>query len=44
LKFGRDGKPFYFQGPYDNTAKIFKALRESVGDGNFNYFVEMEGF
>jgi hypothetical protein len=44
LKFGRDGKPFYFQGPYDNKDKIFKALRESVGDGNFDYVLVMEGF
>jgi len=43
LKFGQDGKPFYFQGPYDDTNKILKALRENVGEGNFHYVVGLGG-
>ncbi|XZN96708.1 MAG: DNA-binding response regulator [Microcoleus sp.] len=37
LKFGRNGKPFYVEGPYDNTTKIINTLKKSVGDGNFDY-------
>jgi hypothetical protein len=37
LKFGRDGKPYYVEGPYDNTTKIINTLKKSVGDGNFDY-------
>ncbi|WP_293148975.1 MULTISPECIES: DNA-binding response regulator [unclassified Microcoleus] len=37
LKFGRDGKPYYIEGPYDDTKKIINTLRNSVGDGNFDY-------
>ncbi len=37
LKFGRNGKPCYVEGPYDNTTKIINTLKKSVGDGNFDY-------
>ncbi|MCU0543935.1 MAG: DNA-binding response regulator [Oscillatoriaceae cyanobacterium Prado104] len=37
LKFGHNGKPCYVEGPYDNTTKIINTLRNSVGDGNFDY-------
>ncbi|WP_293332990.1 DNA-binding response regulator [Microcoleus sp. CAWBG58] len=37
LKFGRNGKPYYIEGPYDDTKKIINTLRNSVGDGNFDY-------
>ena len=40
LNFGRNGKPFYFVGPYDNPNKILKTLRETVGEGNFDYLIE----
>jgi hypothetical protein len=39
LTFGKDGKPFYVNGPYDNSAKILKTLRESVGEGNFEFLL-----
>ena len=41
LKFGRNGEPCYVEGPYDNTTKIINTLRDSVGDGNFNYLYGM---
>ncbi|MCC3420435.1 MAG: DNA-binding response regulator [Microcoleus sp. PH2017_01_SCD_O_A] len=41
LKFGRDGKPYYIEGPYDNTTKIINTLRNSVGDGNFDFLHEI---
>lgn len=37
LKFGRNGKPCYVEGPYDNTTKIINTLKKSVGDGNFDF-------
>jgi hypothetical protein len=39
LTFGRDGKPCYFNGPYDNPIQILKTLRESVGEGNFDFIL-----
>ncbi len=39
LNFGRQGKPFYTSGPYDDPLKILKTLRETVGEGNFDYLI-----
>lgn len=40
IGFGFDGKPMFVQGPYDDSAKILKTLRASVGDGNFNFTIQ----
>ena len=39
IEFGRKGKPFYVSGPYDNSDKIITSLRETVGEGNFDYLM-----
>jgi hypothetical protein len=39
IEFGRDGKPFYINGPYDNPDKIINKLTASVGEGNFHFAV-----
>ena len=39
IEFGRQGKPFYVSGPYDNSHKIVAKLRETVGSGNFDYLM-----
>jgi len=39
IEFGRKGKPYYVSGPYDNSDKIVAALRETVGEGNFDYLM-----
>lgn len=39
LNFGKDGKPFYMNGPYDDPMKILKILRENVGEGNFDFLI-----
>jgi hypothetical protein len=42
IEFGKDGKPYYFAGPYDTPEKnnrIFKQLEESVGKDNFYFTV-----
>ncbi len=31
ITFGRDGKPFYVQGPNDNPAEVMRALQRSAG-------------
>lgn len=40
IQCGRNGKPFYISGPYDNPVKIIKTLREKVGEGNFDYITD----
>ncbi len=37
LKFGKDGKPFYCAGPYDDVTGILRTLRKNVGEGNFDF-------
>jgi len=39
LNFGRNGKPCYINGPYDDPIKTLKILRETVGEGNFNFIL-----
>ncbi len=44
-EFGKDGKPFFFSGPQDTTAKIRKVMRtltDRVGEGNFDYIVQAD--
>lgn len=43
FSFGKDGKPFYIQGPNDSTnkvARILTKLGEKLGTEGFNYMVE----
>ncbi|MCM1985389.1 DNA-binding response regulator [Lyngbya confervoides] len=37
IEFGKNGKPFYFCGPHDNSRQIMETLRQTVGDGNFDF-------
>lgn len=39
LNFGKDGKPYYMSGPYDDSLKVLRTLRETVGEGNFDYVI-----
>lgn len=38
--FGRDGQPFYMDGPHDDPGFVLRTLKRTVGDGNFRYVVE----
>ena len=38
ITFGRDGNPFFIQGPRDNSASIVRRLRRSVGP-DFEYLI-----
>jgi hypothetical protein len=39
IGFGRDGKPLFVQGPYDDAARIVRTLEETVGHGGFDFLV-----
>ena len=39
LTFGRDGKPFFIAGPYDDAKLILKQLERTAGPGNYDYLV-----
>lgn len=39
ISFGRDGKPLYIQGPYDNAARIMRTLEHSAGRDNYHFLV-----
>lgn len=42
IAFGdEEGKPFFFAGPNDDSEKIMATLLKTVGEGNFNYTVEV---
>lgn len=40
IEFGHNGKPFYISGPYDKPEKIIATLKQSVGEGNFEYLIQ----
>lgn len=43
--FGNDGKPCFINGPFDSPAKIRKVLRtltNRVGEGNFDYLMQVD--
>jgi hypothetical protein len=39
IGFGLDGKPYYVEGPYDDTNQILRQLERSAGRDNFTYLV-----
>ncbi len=39
IGFGRDGKPFFIQGPNDNASRITNMLERSAGRDNFQFLV-----
>ncbi|MCK4348724.1 MAG: hypothetical protein KAW47_08915 [Thermoplasmatales archaeon] len=41
VEFGKDGKPFYAEGPYDNTKLIIETLEKNLGKGNFNFLINI---
>jgi hypothetical protein len=44
IEFGKDGKPYYINGPYDNADRIMATLNRSVGKGNYHYLIGTGGF
>ncbi len=46
VAFGKDGKPFYVSGPYDDDRKsqsVINTLMRTAGQGNFDYILAMDG-
>ncbi|GAB4505414.1 MAG: hypothetical protein Fur0043_24090 [Anaerolineales bacterium] len=44
VEFGKDGKPFFFAGPYDDERKIqqvLSTLQRTAGEGNYNYLLTL---
>jgi hypothetical protein len=39
ITFGKDGKPFYVSGPYDDPGPVIRTLERTVGRGNFDYLM-----
>ena len=35
VEFGKNGKPYFINGPYDNVQKVANTLNKSVGEGNY---------
>jgi hypothetical protein len=42
VEFGKDGKPFFINGPYDNVHKVMATLNKSVGEGNYDTMVQIQ--
>lgn len=43
FEFGKNGKPFLMVGPRDNGPKLIATLRQTVGEGNFEYILPTGG-
>jgi len=43
LAFGRDGKPMYISGPYDDGERIIRNLHRSLGEGNHDFMDMIPG-
>lgn len=43
VEFGKNGKPFYISGPYDNPDPIIRQLIRTAGEGNFNFLIPING-
>jgi hypothetical protein len=41
LTFGKNGKPFYISGPYDDVEQIIKQLERTAGPGNYDVVIHL---
>lgn len=42
IGFGRDGKPYYMSGPYDDADRVMRTLAENVGTDNFHFSIALD--
>jgi hypothetical protein len=42
ITFGRDGKPYYINGPYEDPERVLATLERTVGRGGFHYTVSLD--
>jgi len=40
IEFGKNGKPLFIAGPFDNSKRILAILHQSVGEGNYEFITE----
>lgn len=38
--FGRNGKPFFVNGPFDNVDEIIQKLEKNAGKGNYDFLIQ----
>lgn len=43
IRFGKNGRPLYMQGPDDDVFRIVNTLRRALGDGGFDFVGGMSG-
>ena len=43
IPLGREGKPFFVSGPYDNVDRILDKLTRKLGPNGFHYMIGIEG-
>jgi hypothetical protein len=43
IRFGRNGRPTYVQGPYDDPFSAMRKLDRSVGKGNYDFILVSVG-
>ncbi|MFF1722415.1 hypothetical protein [Streptomyces sviceus] len=41
IGFGRDGKPFYLSGPYENPRKVVQILERTCVPDNYDYVAHL---
>ena len=44
IEFGKDGKPFFIQGPDDNTPRVLSKLEHAVGKDGFEFIAAEDDF
>ena len=44
VEVGKNGKPFFVAGPYDNATHIIKQLEKTAGPGNYDYLIPIGDF
>lgn len=42
VQFGKNGKPFFVAGPYDNVEAVLRQLRRTAGEGNYDYLLPID--
>ena len=43
IPLGKDGKPFFIAGPYDNVDRIMAKLTRKLGSGGFHFIAPLVG-
>ena len=42
IPLGKDGKPLFVNGPYDNVDRIIRILDRNVGQGNYEVLIFLQ--